>query len=289
MKARALAASVLFAAILAGPARADEKADKVACVAASDEGQKLRDQGKLKSARDQFLVCARDLCPAAVRKDCAGWLASVEAGMPTIVLAAVDADQHDLIAVRVTMDGQPVVSTLDGKAIPVDPGPHKLRFEAEGLAPVEMPVLVREGEQRRVVSARFAPKSAPSVKDAPPPPPPPPPAPVSRPVPVAPIVLGVLGLGAFGSFAYLGITGKNDLAHLHETCGVTHTCAQADVDATHTKLLAADISLGAGVVLVGVATGLLIAHVVRAPKTAALRLDVLPVAKGGGAVVGGSF
>jgi len=283
---RGAAAAVLaVVALTAGLVRADEKA---ACVAASEQGQQLRDQGKLRDARDQFALCARDACPGAVRKDCLDWLAGVQASVPTIVLAAVDAEQHDLVAVRVSIDGKPAAASLDGKAMAVEVGPHTLLFEADGFAPVEVSVVAHEGEQRRLVSARFASKLAP----APPglaAPLPPAPAPPRRAVPVAPIVLGGLGVVALGAWATLGILGKNELSNLRDTCGVTHTCAQADVDATRNKLLAADISLATGVVAVGVATGLLIAHLRAAPPMAGLRVEALPLAKGGGAALFGSF
>ena len=284
---RAAAVGALgVAALSTGSAHADEKA---ACVAASEQGQQLRDQGKPKDARDQFALCARDVCPGAVRKDCADWLAGVQASMPTIVLAAVDAEQHDLVAVRVSIDGKPAVTSLDGKAMPIEVGPHTLLFEAEGLPSVEVSVVAHEGEQRRLVSAHFAKKPAlvpgPALPSTLPPPPPAP----GRAVPVAPIVLGSLGVVALGAWATLGILGKNELSNLHATCGVTHTCAQSDVDATKHKLLGADISLGTAIVAVGVATGLLVAHLRAAPPAAALRVEALPLAKGGGAALSGAF
>ena len=286
---RAAAAGVIGAvALTAGPARADEKA---ACVAASEQGQQLRDQGKLREARDQFAVCARDVCPGAVRKDCAEWLAGVQASMPTIVLAAVDAEQRDLVAVRVSIDGKPAVASLDGKAMAVEVGPHTLVFEAEGFAPVEVSVVAHEGEQRRLVSARFLkkPALAPVLAPAPLVTPLPPPSSPSRAVPVAPIVLGAVGVVALGTWATLGILGKNQLANLHATCGVTHTCAQADVDATRHKLLGADVSLATGIVALAVGTGLLIAHVRAKPPTTGLHVEALPLARGGGVALSGAF
>ena len=89
----------------------------------------------------------------------------------------------------------------------------------------------------------------------------------------------------FGSWCFRA----EGLSRLHATCGVTHTCAESDVSATRTKLIVADVSLGVGVVAIGVATGLLIAHLRAAPSKAALRLDAFPVAGGGVAALGGRF
>jgi len=68
-------------ALAAGPADA-----KKACVAASTEGQTARDDGKLMDARKSFLSCARDECPAVVRKSCAQWLTDVEDRIPSAVI-----------------------------------------------------------------------------------------------------------------------------------------------------------------------------------------------------------
>ena len=299
MTARWGAAAALSLVLLWG-AKAHGQ-DTRACLVASEQAQKLRDEGKLKQAREQMLICANDACPGAVRKDCSGWLTALEASMPTIVISAQDANRKDMIRVQVSLDGKPLVSSLDGRAMTIDPGPHTLRFEADGQKPVEQTVLIREGEHRRVVSIQFPAESAATAGDkgsSPPPPetPGPTPAPATTPaptrVPVAAVVVGVVGLLGLGSFAFFGITGKNDLAKLRATCGVKHTCTQGDVDATHNKLLAADISLAAGVLALGVGTGLFFAlrSPAKAPaKAAVLTVGAFPVRKGGAATIGGSF
>src|SRR6185369_11120608 len=87
--------------------------ERRACLEASDKAQQLRDDGKLKAAREQMLICARDACPEAVRKDCSGLLTALEASMPSIVLGAQDANRKDVINVQVSLDGKPLVSSLD--------------------------------------------------------------------------------------------------------------------------------------------------------------------------------
>ena len=73
-RTRALLASVAvpiaIATTTASTARAD---DKEQCVAASEQAQTLKDEGKLRAARSQLLACARDVCPGIVRKDCDKW------------------------------------------------------------------------------------------------------------------------------------------------------------------------------------------------------------------------
>lgn len=293
-----LAFGAAFSLLLLGsaPALADETK---ACVAASDQAQQLRDEGKLKDAREQMLLCARDVCPGAVRKDCSAWLTALEASLPSVVIGAQDAKHNDLIRVTVTLDGKPLLTSLDGRAMAIDPGPHKLRAEAEGQTPVEQTVLIREGEQRRVISIQFpapggaapvAPveKAGPKVPETPAPPET---TPAPTRVPVASVVVAGIGVLGLGSFAYFGITGKSDLSKLRDSCGVTHTCPQADVDATHNKLLVADISLAASVLALGVATGLFFAgrHAPAKKAAAALQVGGFPLGKGAGAAVSGTF
>jgi hypothetical protein len=140
------------------PAHAD---DKAACVAAADEGQVLRDKHRLREAREKFVACARDTCPAPVRKQCGEWLGAVEAGLPTVVLVATSGGQ-EVADVSVSLDGVPLLERLGTEAIPVDPGTHLFRFERAGYAPVDQSVVVREGDKYlRVWAAFSAPAAAP--------------------------------------------------------------------------------------------------------------------------------
>ncbi len=128
--------------------------DKAVCLSAASKGQTLRDAHKLIEAREQLRLCAAAQCPAVVQSDCAGWLADVERVLPTVVLSAKDAAGRDLVdVVKVSLDGQPLASVLDGQAVPVDPGMHTFRFErADGSATTQQ-ALVREGAKAQNVSA----------------------------------------------------------------------------------------------------------------------------------------
>jgi hypothetical protein len=133
--------------------RSASATDKHACVVASDGGQSLRIDGRLIEARDRFLVCADPSCPAIVRKACAAWLEEVDAQIPTVVFSGRDANGNDCVGLEIMLDGKRLEGAADGRAIPVDPGTHKVTFVAKGVAPVERVVVVREGEQRRIVDA----------------------------------------------------------------------------------------------------------------------------------------
>ncbi len=151
---RSAAAVSTFLAI-ACTTRAASAADVQACLAASEKGQTARSAGKLREARDQFLICGSESCPTIVRRDCTQWTSELTSALPTLVFGAKDTRGGDLFDVTVAMDGEPLVKKLDGKAVFVDPGPHTFRFETAGAAPVTQKVLVKEGEKMRVLTATF--------------------------------------------------------------------------------------------------------------------------------------
>src|SRR5262249_35454795 len=95
----------------------------VACARAAEQGQDLRTEGRFVKARQRFIECSHPSCPNLVRADCVRWLGELSPSIPTVVLVATT-DGRDLEDVSVSLDGEPFVSTLDGRAEPVDPGPH---------------------------------------------------------------------------------------------------------------------------------------------------------------------
>jgi hypothetical protein len=225
-------------------ARADTAEE---CVAASDKSQLLRDQRKYVEARVQLLRCSAEKCPLVVRKDCARWFDEVEARLPGVVVSVRDPDGHDVFDVNVYIDGKLVSQRLDGKALPVDPGPHVFRYEARGASPVEEQVLVREGEASRLLTVNLVrTKPQPTVEQPPPPrheeersP---------RRIPLSSIALTGVGLLGIGGFAFFASEAKSNRDDLRATCGTTQSCAQSDVDGVHRDLIIANVALGVGVI-----------------------------------------
>lgn len=152
MRPLLVASVVVLACALPAAAHA---ADVDACLSASDVGQSARSEGKLREARKQFLVCGGERCPPIVRRDCVQWAAEVAQEIPSVVFGAKDGEGNDLFDVSVSMDGEPLVIELDGKAVFVDPGPHTFRFDAAGKTSVTEKVLIKEGEKSRVLAATF--------------------------------------------------------------------------------------------------------------------------------------
>jgi hypothetical protein len=278
------------------PARADGT-DR--CVAAAERGQDQRDRAALLEARKSFRACAADECPAPLRKDCAHWLDAVEDSLPTVVLGARDARGADLLGVHVFIDGDAIVEHDTGRAIAFDPGPHLVRFERAAAAPVELTVVLRMGDHNRAVIATFVgaleprPASSPIASRTP--------LPAVAESPLGPpsphvspwaYVLGGVGVAGVGAFAVLAATGLAEKDHLRATCAPT--CSDAEVAPLRARYIAADVSLGAGVVAL-LASGYLF---LRAPPastapspmdpakraSADVRIDASPTR--GGAMIG---
>jgi hypothetical protein len=257
---------VLVAVLVAitSDARADEGAKK-ACVGAHIEGQRLRDTGKLKAARQQFLACAVESCPAPLRKDCLQWLEETDAAMPTLLIRA-QSDGRDTADVSVLVDGESAVARLTGMPLPVDPGEHVLRFVLPDGRSKEERVVLNAGEKSRRVTVDFssgapAPSEPPSEKVGSKTT-----APMRTPAPIGAYVLGGVGIVAMGSFAFFGLKALSQGNDLKASCAPA--CSEDDSSAVHRNALIADVSLVVGIVALGAATWILLTH--RGPSSALL-------------------
>jgi len=125
------------------------------CIAANDAAQDLQRAGKLRAAREQLASCIASTCPGPIRKDCAARLEELSRLTPTLVFGARDALGRDMPAVRVSMDGEPLVDHLDGTPVAVDAGRHYFTFESVDGWRGSLEILVLEGEKGRSVVAKL--------------------------------------------------------------------------------------------------------------------------------------
>jgi hypothetical protein len=212
-------------------------------------------------------------CPIAVRRECARWLDEVTSRLPTIVPSARDENGNDLPAVRVSLDGALLASTLDGSAFPLDPGSHALHFENGAGATAEVTLVVREGEQRRIVEATLKPTPSRTALSL-------------HPLPLAPehhtpplaYAAGGVGIVALGIATYAGIRGIADYQNLSDTCAPT--CPHDDVTAVRTKLWVSTVAGAVGVAALATA---IVVTVSSKTKSAAWILPLVPL---GGAAAG---
>ncbi len=262
MHVKPWAARAAALALLAAPriASADTPADKPACIAAYENGQRLQRDHALLEARAELLVCSRDPCPKAFQAECVGWLGEVDRAMPSVVLGARTPEGRDLVDVKVFVDARPFALRLDGKALEIDPGEHVFRFVPQRGQPLEQRVVIREGEKARewtVVLREAAPGPAPTPAQATASPAGaasteagPPPAP-SRPIPVVAYVLAGVGAVALGSFAYFGLSGRSEQSNTLDSC--KPACSPSQRDDVLQKYIIADVSLGISVVALAAA------------------------------------
>ncbi len=229
----------LFVAVLltSGAALAD---DKAACFDASEKAQKLKNDKKLSDARQQFIICAREICPQAVRVECAKALAEVESGMSTVVVRARDADGRDLIEVKVYVDGNLLLPKLQGTAVPMDPGAHKFRYEFPNGKSYEEDVLVAEGEKDRVIRVELKGDSGGGGGGGG--------GGETHGGGVGPVpwIIGGVGLASLGVFIGLQADAQSTYSNFKNGCGVTKTCDPNSVSSLGTEFGVSGVFLAVG-------------------------------------------
>jgi hypothetical protein len=265
------------------------------CVAKQKQLQALEQSGQLRGARDAALECSLAACGELVAQQCRTRHQMLEQEIPSVVPTAVDEQGEPLVEVEVRVDGTLSTTHIDGQALALDPGLHEFAFSAKDRAPYVEKILVARGERNRRISAVLRPGSpdpgsssaAPAAAAATKEEPaavvasssavPAAAAPVtaqpvrgtepSRHVSVWPYVVGGVGLAALGSSVAFATWGHTDF-ELLDRCAPD--CKQESVDHVRHMYIAADISLGVGVVALGAATWLYLSS----PRSAEPRADV---------------
>lgn len=243
---RWLGVGVLLAASIV-PAVAHADPDRKACLAAVDEGQKNRDEGKLAQAKKQFLTCSAKTCGAAVSKQCEQWYEEVDKDVPSVLFRAKDGAGKEIVDVKVLVDGAKVSDSISAQPLTLDPKEHTIRFEKADGTGVEDKFVLRVGEKNRMIELAFP---APAVA-APPPPVTPAPPPESKfHVPL----LGYVGGGVFVAgaattviFAVMAHSKESDL---RSSCAPN--CSNDDRDGIKTKLAIANVGMFVGLAGLGV-------------------------------------
>jgi hypothetical protein len=142
-----IATSLLIGSLVKGARAGEASPNKMECIAADTDGQKLRLVARLSEARKRFAVCAAASCPHIVREDCMQRIAEIEVAQPTVVFSATNGYGHPLLAVRVLVDGKRIADRLDERPLSVDPGDHVFLFEALGRVSATMRLSLSEGDR----------------------------------------------------------------------------------------------------------------------------------------------
>ncbi|HWO11666.1 MAG TPA: hypothetical protein VNN80_19360 [Polyangiaceae bacterium] len=223
--------------------------------------------------------------------------------VPSIVPVVSDGAGAPLTEVRVSMDGELLIPRIEGRSVDVDPGMHELTFATEAGEVHREQVLILEGQRNRVISVVLSPQATaatPAAGTRPAATEPDVPAPaqaVQAPAhpdeteptsSVLPYVIGGVGVAAIGTSFLLAHWGSDNNREL-DSC--SPNCSQESVDHVRRMYIAADITLGAGVVALGAATWLYFSGADRegSDDAAAYRIDVRPTARGAMATMVGEF
>jgi hypothetical protein len=131
------------------PCRGDAPPTKTQCAQSNTAAQDLRRDGRLAASRQELQNCAQPACPALVRDDCSRRLDELDKAQPTIAFEVKDASGADVSSVAVTLDGKPWAESLEGKALPADPGKHVFVFTVAGHTAITRTLVLTEGEKGR--------------------------------------------------------------------------------------------------------------------------------------------
>lgn len=229
-----LLGALLVGLLPGGSARADEKST---CLTSYVDGQALRKEERLRAAASTFRVCAQPACPVRLSQNCLIWLREVESEIPSVVVSVTQGGKPrtDL---RVEIDGELTATSLDGKAIPVDPGQRRVRVVGEGVD-VTRTIATKKSEGPREVRIDVAAEAAPAQTE--------------RPVPAVVWPLAGLAVVGAGVWGYFGVRGLNERSDLFD-CKAAGNCEESAINRAHDHLVLADVGLGISVVAAAAAT-----------------------------------
>jgi hypothetical protein len=272
---------LIGASTLAFPPSARAAGDRPgveACASASEAAQNLLDGHRLLAAREKLLVCTQTSCPAVIKRDCDELLSRADLAIPSIVLSVKDARGRDVTDARVLLDGALLANALQGRALPLDPGPHTVRLERTGSTPVEIPVVAHEGERDREVPVQLGGLAEPSrseqtVAAATP----------SRATPWGAWVLGGVGVVGLGTFIVLAANGQ----HQYDQCENVG-CPASESSALERQRAIGIVSLGVGVLASAGSVWLFVKARSRR-RADTTRLGIAVTGSGASLRLGGSF
>lgn len=259
------------------------RADRDACLQAHEQGQLLRLRNRISEARAQLASCADPSCPKLLRDDCQILLAELDAQRAAVVFVVVDRAGSELSDVRVFADDTLVTEVVDGRAVPLDPGTYRLRFEVPGYGPIHQTVTIRGGERSKMVRAQLEHRVGASETER---------ERGTRRGPVIAYALGGAALAVLASGVGLGVAGKRELDRLEGSCGSDRDCGSADTERGRRLYLAADVAFGVGGALAVAATSLFIVDRLRSGREArrlTARLDGQVARDGAGLSLRGTF
>ncbi|WP_394842971.1 hypothetical protein LZC95_38630 [Pendulispora brunnea] len=253
-RTRYLASAFFVASLLGSLAGMSQRANAAddpraaRCVAAYEQAQRERREGKLTAAQELLRTCTQE-CPARFSRDCQRWQSEVEAAIPTVRFRVADDRGRKVEYARILVDGILLRNEIPEGPVAVDPGEHEFRFERIGSPPATVKVTLKPGERDREIAASIAPSSegepglssssgeSPRTESG------------SRPLAYT---FGIVGIAALATSGVLLVKGHMDRSDLvSQNC--EPRCNPDDVDSIRTLWWLSAASAGIGVVSLGLA------------------------------------
>jgi hypothetical protein len=274
-----------------------------ACAESQRRSRESEAAGRLREARNRALGCSEVVC-GFIGEQCRAAYDRLRESIPSVVPVVVGEHGEALVDVEMSMDGTTLTNHVDGRAVAVDPGIHQFRFSARDRAPVAATIMVAQGQRNRPIAVTLtrsrpedtaatnaqdeAPGEASLAVRAPG-------SPASGVLAaegdggsIWPYAVGGAGLASVGASVAFVAWGQQD-SQLLDRCGPNCKLPIA----LHVKKLhrAADITFGAGVAALGVATWLYFISPGRSKPSAErpITLDLKPTRSGALATLGGAF
>lgn len=220
-------------------------------------------------------------------------LDKLKSRIPRLVIKRGPGAEH----ATVVLDDTTLGSAAIGPEMPLDPGPHSLTAKATGHSPFTTTFSLAERELKEI-TLTLAPEAAPQASASAAPAAPPPPSSAAEPTatagPMWPVWVaggvGVAGLAASGIFFALR---QSAISDLDAQCGPQRNACPASSESTFnsgkTYSTLAGVSLGVGVVGLGVASVLFFTRDSGQPSTSSAQLRLVPSAPqtlGGASLLG---
>jgi len=279
--------------------RTSAREERMVCDAAFEKAKEVgRSPVQFTAAAEWFGECARPTCPLAMRRKCAAVQARITAKLPSVVPVVTGASGGSVGDVQVRMDGAVLTGSLDGTAISVDPGEHQFTFARDGEIFSTQRLTLESGQRHQIVSATWQPRrvereeEALRLRERAP-------QPVEEPkasgsAPWTAYALAGVGLAGLGGAALFNLKGTASNDALIAFC--KPDCKPEAVRHVRNLYLAADISLGIGLVALAGSTYLFFNHDGPAPednpralRTRISQVGVTPTPTGAVATLIGTF
>jgi len=196
----------------------------------------------------------------------------------------------------ISLDGVTLGAASVGTDLPINPGPHTIEAQARGYRPFARTIEVGEKDRKEIdVTLQANPPPAPEPKTVALAPAPalslPSPSPGPAHTNYVPFVVGGLGLASLATSGIFFALRSNAISSLDAACSGRNGCppdAKTTYDHGRTYTLVADVTLGAGIAGIGIATALFFwGHGSGEPRTG--KVTLAPWATGTGLSAVGRF